>query len=194
MYLEPWDQLPNFRAHDWVPYGGETTLADLACSLVAAADIRDGDVLVGSSLGGMVAGEMAKLRRIPRLYLLGSAIHPTEINRLLAALRPLAQVAPLDWVRLSSGKIPTDLTQMFAHADPVFVRAMVAAIFDWPGTGPISSRILRLHGRFDLVIPPPPAADLLLNAGHLPSMTRAAECVTFITATEAAAAAPGDAP
>ena len=177
--------MPNFRALDWVPYRGDTTLAELAQSMVGATGIRDGDVLVGSSRGGMVAGEIAKLRRIPRLYLLGSAIHPTEVNRLLATLRPLAQYAPLDWVRLSAGKVPTDLTQMFAQSNPSFVRAMIAAIFDWPGIGPIPTKIVRLHGRHDLVIPLPPTADLFLNAVHLPSMTHAPECVAFIASTEA---------
>lgn len=180
MFPAPWTDLPNFRADDWVRYSGEETLADVADSMCKACGIQDGDALVGASLGGMVACEIAKIRKIPSLFLVGSAVHPDEISKVLAALHPLAQVAPIEWLRLSAGSIPLELAQMFASIDAPFVRAMCSAIFKWQGLGATSTKVHRIHGRFDLVIPPPDGADLLLNGGHLISITHAEKCAGYV--------------
>ena len=142
--------------------------------------INDGDVLIGASLGGMVACEITKIRNISRLYLIGSAVRKEEISTLLSALHPLAQIAPLDWLRILAGKLPMELAQMFASAEPAFVRAMCVAIFNWEGLGPSTTKVIRLHGRHDFVIPPPQTVDLLIDGGHLISMSHAAECAAFI--------------
>jgi len=143
-------------------------------------NISDGDVLIGASLGGMVACEITKIRDISRLYLIGSAVRKEEISTLLSALHPLAQIAPLDWLRILAGKLPTELAQMFTSAEPAFVRAMCVAIFNWEGLGPSTTKVIRLHGRHDFVIPPPQTVDLLIDGGHLISMSHAAECAAFI--------------
>lgn len=180
MYPEPWSTLPDFVAHDWPRHQGEMTLADTARSVVERYEIRDGDSLVGSSLGGMVACEIASIRKIHTLYLIGSATDKQEINRLLAVLHPLANLAPLDWLRFSAGKIPLELARMFAGMEASFIRAMCAAVFQWEGLTASPERIFRIHGKLDLVIPPPARADLLLTGGHLISMSHAGECVEFV--------------
>jgi hypothetical protein len=144
--------------------------------------INDGDVMIGASLGGMVACEITKIRKISRLYLIGSAVRKEEISRLLAVLHPLVQVAPVDWLRISAGKIPMELAQMFTSTETPFVRAMCAAIFKWEGLVPNTTKVFRLHGRHDFVIPPPKTVDLLIDGGHLISMTHAEECTEFIRA------------
>jgi pimeloyl-ACP methyl ester carboxylesterase len=184
MYPSPWRMLPEFAAHDWIRHQGEKSLAEVAQSMCIARVIRDGDILIGSSLGGMVACEITKIRRIPRLYLVGSATRKEEVSRVLAALHPLARVAPLDWLRLSAGSIPIELAQMFATMEASFVRAMCSAIFEWEGLGTSATRVFRIHGQRDLVIPPPANADLLLRGGHLISVTHAEDCAQFIRANE----------
>lgn len=180
MYPAPWIRLAGFKAVDWTGVEATRTLPELAAAVVAKYGIRDDDALIGSSLGGMVAGEITKLRRIPRLFLVGSAVHPEEVNPWLAALHPLADLAPMDWLRVSAGKVPGELAAMFSDSDPVFVRAMLAAIFKWQGLGLTQTQVYRLHGRRDLVIPPPAKADLLLDGGHLVAMTHAKECTAFV--------------
>jgi len=182
MYPEPWSTLPDFAAHDWIRHSGEKSLEEVAQSMCKAHDIQDGDILIGASLGGMVSCEIAKIRRIPRLYLVGSALRKEEVNSLLAALHPLAQVAPINLLRFSAGKIPTEFAQMFAGIEPSFVRAMCDAIFEWEGLGSTGTQIRRLHGKNDRVIPAPEQADLLLDGGHLISITHAYPCVDFIRA------------
>lgn len=182
MYPAPWATLPQFVAHDWIRHSGETRLSQVAESMCDAAGIRDGDILVGSSLGGMVACEIAKIRRIPALFLLGSATRKEEISALLAALHPFARVAPIDWLRISAGKVPNEFAQMFAEADSSFMRAMCAAIFEWEGLGASPTKVYRLHGKYDLVIPPPPNPDLLLDGGHVIAVSHAYDCSEFVRA------------
>ncbi|ALC15256.1 alpha/beta hydrolase family protein [Desulfuromonas soudanensis] len=182
MYPEPWPSIQDFVAHDWVRYSGERSLSGIARSMCDFCRINDGDTLIGASLGGMVACEITKIRKISRLYLIGSAVRKEEISRLLAVLHPLAQLAPVDWLRISAGKIPVELAQMFSSAEAPFLRAMCAAIFKWEGLGQSRTTVVRLHGRQDFVIPPPEAVDLLIDGGHLISMTHAAECTEFVKA------------
>ena len=184
MYPSPWETLSDFRAHDWVRHHGEKSLAEVAQSMCTARGIQDGDILIGSSLGGMVACEITKIRTIPRLYLVGSATRKEEVSRLLAALHPLARVAPLDWLRLSAGSIPIELAQMFTTIEASFVRAMCSAIFEWEGLGTTATRVFRIHGRRDLLIPPPEEVHLLLDGGHLISVSHAKDCAEFIGANE----------
>jgi len=180
MYPAPWNRIPGFVAHDWIRHGGQRSLAEVAETMTKSCGIKDGDNLVGSSLGGMVACEITKLRRIRRLYLVGSAIQKEEVNRLLATLSPLAQFAPIEWLRISAARIPTEFSQMFAGLEPPFIRAMCAAIFQWPGAASPQTRVFRLHGKHDLVIPPPAQVDLLVDGGHLISITHPEPCVRFV--------------
>ena len=182
MYGEPWPTLPGFVADDWPPYSGETTLEQIAQSFCEKRGVQDGDILIGSSLGGMVACEITRIRRIPELYLIGSAVHPDEISGLLSSLLPLAQITPFDWLRFSAGSIPGELTQMFAEVDPLFVRAMCQVVFDWKGLTPVATKLFRIHGLRDWVIPPPNNVNLLLDGGQLIAMSHAKECVDFINA------------
>ena len=182
MYPAPWSSLPDFVAHDWLPYSGERSLTEVAVAMCAVRGIHDGDTLVGCSLGGMVACEITKIRRIPTLYLVGSATHKEEVGGLLTILHPLARAAPLDWLKLVAGKIPGEVARMFAGVEPAFIRAMGEAMFVWEGLGATPTKVYRIHGRHDFVIPPPEKVDLLLDGGHLIAMTHAQQCVEFVRA------------
>jgi hypothetical protein len=130
----------------------------------------------------MVACEITKIRRVPVLFLVGSAKRKEEVSGLLAALHPLARIAPLEWARFLAGASPLVSAQMYAGSEASFVRAMCAAVFEWEGLGPSETRVYRIHGKHDLVIPPPDEVDLLLDGGHVVSITHAAECAEFVKA------------
>jgi pimeloyl-ACP methyl ester carboxylesterase len=165
---------------DWPKCEGRESLADVASRLVEEADIGDGDVVAGCSLGGMVAGEIARIRRLDCLVLISSARHKAEINSLLAALHPLIDVLPVEFVQRCAARLPSELSRMFSRSQPEFVRRMCRAIFTWEGSADVPVRGLRIHGRKDRVIAPPANADLWLEAGHLLAITHAAECVGFL--------------
>lgn len=180
MYPEPWDSLSGFQAHDCVMSPEIRSVRQLAEVMIEACRIADGDVLVGASLGGMVAGEVTKLRKIPQLFLVGSATRPDEVNPWLAKLPSLAGILPWERLRASAGKMPGELAAMFAQAEPAFIRNMCQAIFEWEGLGVTATQVFRIHGRKDLLITPPRGADLLLGGGHLIAMTHSPECVAFV--------------
>jgi pimeloyl-ACP methyl ester carboxylesterase len=182
MFTGSWRRLPDTVFVDWPPYDGELTLAEIAGRIVALHDIPDDSVVIGTSLGGMVACEIAKLRSLRRLVLIGSAVQPEEINPLLTALRPLAKFAPVDLLQALSTSVPSELARMFVHANPGFIRAAIHAVFTWNGIDPALPPPLRIHGQHDRVIPPPDHSDLVLDGGHLIAMTHAVECCDFITA------------
>lgn len=185
MYAAPaWHTLPEVHFLDWPEYRGEQAITAIADRVIAEVGINDGDTVIGSSLGGIVGCEIANRIRLHSLVLIGSAQSSAEISALLAALHPLAALAPLEFIRLSAGKLPGELCGMFADSQAGFIRAMCRAIFTWPGLDLTRIRPLRLHGRHDRVIPPPAKTDLLLDAGHLLAMTHASECVECLLARQ----------
>jgi pimeloyl-ACP methyl ester carboxylesterase len=182
MYPPPWQSLPDSRFHDWPAYAGEDSIAAMARRIMTEAGIADGDTLVGSSLGGIVACEIAGLRRLDGLVLVGSGKNQGEISSLLAVLYPLANLAPIELLRRAAGKIPNELAAMFHDSQAEFIRGMCRAIFNWPGLDETRITPLRIHGRYDRVFPLPAGVDLVLEGGHVIAMTHAAECVAFIKA------------
>ena len=144
--------------------------------------IPDGATIVGSSLGGIVACEIARLRALKGLVLIGSAVSPHEISGLLAVLHPLARLTPIEFIQRVSAKVHGELAQMFSHSQAPFIRAACAAVFEWPGLDPSRIKPPRIHGRHDRVIPMPPEVDLSIDGGHLIAMTHAEECVAFLEA------------
>jgi pimeloyl-ACP methyl ester carboxylesterase len=180
MFPEPWSRLPGFKAHDWAMSPEIRSVRELAEVMIETCAIADGDVLVGVSLGGIVAGEITKLRKISQLFLVSSAVAPGEVNPWLAKLPGLVEQRPMEWLRQAAGMIPGELAAMFAQAEPAFIRNMCRAIFEWDGLGEMGTPVFRIHGRTDLLIPAPPEPDLLLGGGHLIAMTHAAECAAFV--------------
>lgn len=180
MYTGSWRSLPECVFLDWPANAQEESIAGIAARIVATAGIPDGATLIGSSLGGIAACEIARLRKIEKLFLVGSARNKEEISAILRILHPLIDLAPLTFIQRVGGKIPGELVEMFRASDARFIRNMCRAIFTWDGLPEDSVPVRRIHGRFDLVIPPPPDVDVLIESGHLIAMTNAAQCVRFI--------------
>jgi pimeloyl-ACP methyl ester carboxylesterase len=137
-------------------------------------------VVVGSSLGGIVGCEIARTVSLKSLVLIGSAKNKAEISGLLTLLHPLARLAPIEFMQISAGKFPSELTRMFNQSQASFIRAMCTAIFDWSGLDESRIKPLRIHGTHDHIIPMPAPVDLSLDGGHLIAMTHADECVRFL--------------
>lgn len=176
MYGPVWREQFPANYHNWPKWQGETTVSEMAQRLIEDHRIENGDVLVGSSLGGMMAGEIARFRRIECVALIGSAVKKEEVSKILAILHPLIDLSPISFIKTLSGKLPRDLAEIFADSDPDMIRAMSKAVFQWEGAEP-SARVFRIHGSRDLVIPPPDQVDLMIKGGHMLAMTHAEECV-----------------
>jgi len=73
---------------NWPEYRGENTYADVARRVIKENDIGADDVVGGSSLGGMVALEIAQLLNPKSTVLLGSAANRKEVQPMLSLLSP----------------------------------------------------------------------------------------------------------
>lgn len=135
---------------------------------------------MGSSLGGMIAGEISKFVPVSDLILIGSAKSKGEVGALLSLLIPLLDLAPLSFIQHLSGMVPAEIARMFAKSDPEFLRAMCRAKFQWDGLGESTVRVFRIHGSKDRVIPLPSNIRLVLDGGHLIAMTHPSECSEFV--------------
>ena len=176
MYGEVWRQAFEGCYHDWPRWRGEEAIKAMARRMISEGGIVEGDTVIGTSLGGIVACEIANLVELDQVVLIGSARRKGEVSQVLAALHPLIDVTPVSWAQFSSGKVPGALAEMFAESDPDFIREMSKAIFRWDGLVN-EVPVFRIHGARDLVIPKPEDANCILDGGHLIAMTHAAECV-----------------
>ena len=180
MYGPLWRQRIAGQYHDWPVWRGEKTIAELAQRVIDEHGVRDGDCVVGTSLGGIVACEIANRCRLQRVVLIGSAASRTEINGMLAWLHPLIDLTPIAFVQACAVGVQSDVAEMFAKSDPNFIRFMTKAIFLWEGMRAATPPV-RIHGTQDLLIPPPADVDYLIDGGHLLTMTHAEECIAVLT-------------
>ena len=173
----------DFEANflDWPEYKGETTYMEVAARIITENDISDGDIVGGSSLGGMVALEIAQILRPRTTVLLGSAINKREVQSALSILSPLAAVTPISLIQFLVGKHKSLIAKMFSNCDSGFIRAMCLHLRSWPGYSGPNENIVRLHGRKDHVIPcPATGAEIIDGAGHLLAMTHPKETGQFL--------------
>ena len=179
MYGEPWRKELDGQFHDWPEWQGEQTVTEITKRIIEEHKVESGDTVIGTSLGGIVACEIANIIDLDRIILVGSARRKEEVNRILSMLHPLIDLAPIAFIQMSSGKLPSDLTEMFTHSDPAFIRNMSKAIFTWEG---LKSKVLvlRIHGTKDLVIPNTKETDHEIDGGHLIVMTHPLECIKAI--------------
>jgi hypothetical protein len=171
----------NVNFVNWPQYQGEKTYSEVAARIITENRIADGDVIGGSSLGGIVSLEIAKQIKPLATILLGSAMNPSEVQGLLRLLSPIAEVTPISLLQLVAGKNGNLVSSMFSKSDSKFIRAMCLYLPSWPGYSGPTDNIYRLHGRKDHVIPcPSVGADVIENAGHLLVMTHVQETAKFL--------------
>ena len=166
---------------NWPLYHGEKTYGDVAERVIRDNSIQNGDVVGGSSLGGMIALEIGKLIQPKALILMGSAVNSEEVQSLLAMLAPLAVITPISVVQLLAGKQKNLVSTMFADADSEFIRAMCSYLPSWLGYSGKMDIVNRLHGKQDHIIHcPAVGATIVENAGHLVAMTHVNETAAFL--------------
>ena len=110
---------------DWPVYRGEKTYSEIAQRVIGEYGVEHGDMVGGSSLGGMVALEIARKKKIAAVVLIGSAVGRTEIQGVLSSLLPIATVMPISFIQVLVGKQDAIAAKMFAEADPAFIKGHV---------------------------------------------------------------------
>ena len=176
----------SFKVHflSWPGYRNESTYREIAERIVEENGINDGDIIGGSSLGGMVALEIATIVNVRAVLLIGSAIGKNEINKLIVRLSALAYITPISLVKMLARKNENIVSQMFSKSNPDFIRSMCMYISSWPGYLGSADKVFRIHGEKDHIIDCPQSrCEIVINAGHLLAMTHAKECSEFIEKT-----------
>jgi len=167
---------------NWPKYRDEKTYSETAKRVIEENNIEDNDIVGGSSLGGMVAVEIARQKRLKAIVLIGSAISPADVQGILSLLAPLTAITPISLIQILIGKHDNIITKMFAEADSDFIRAMCQYLPKWSGVSNTSAPLFRIHGEKDNVIPCPKAGcEIVANAGHLLAITHAKECGEYLS-------------
>ncbi|MGL4399625.1 MAG: alpha/beta fold hydrolase [Luteolibacter sp.] len=132
--------------------------ADYARRLVAENGIRPGDSLIGMSLGGMLACEIARHIFIRKLTLVSSGTDSQHLRPVIRRMRPLSRVVP--WKFIQRAPFPTPLLShtrrralaMLRAADADFLpwACLHAADFHCPVRHP---DLVQIHGDRDPVFP-----------------------------------------
>ncbi len=178
MYGGPWRSLDDVVFVDWPDCNGETTLSEVADRLISTHGIGPSDLIAGSSMGGMVALEVAEKVGIEKVILLGSAKSRDEVHPLLVALSPLAKITPLRFSQVIGGSSSkAGFAGMAIKTDSEFIKNMCVAVANWGGAAVPDDRICRIHGTKDRVIPCPEECHRVEGAGHLLAITHAEACV-----------------
>ena len=181
LFPKPWTDLPGVHPVDWCEWRGETSLGEIAARIIAEQFIGPDDILVGTSLGGMVACEIANRTPVAGIVLVAGATHPREVIAPLRWIHPLIRVVPLRLVQKLVEPRPRLEFRMFAESDAAFIRNAILAIFRWKGLRSDNAvPVLRIHGRHDPVIRCPKDADVILDAGHMVTISHAGECVAAV--------------
>ncbi|RYZ20479.1 MAG: alpha/beta hydrolase [Chitinophagaceae bacterium] len=181
---------------DWIkPVPGET-LHDYSLRFGEAIDATRPFGLIGLSMGGMVATEIAQVKPPVHTVLLSSATSVRQLTgfeRALGSLhlekalpgRLLKQPNPLLYHVLSAEDEATrTLVKNMQHdTDPDHFKWSLRAILDWKNET-LPPRLVRIHGSADRLIPARnvPADHLIEGAGHLAVFTHAAQVSGILAA------------
>lgn len=176
MYQKEWLDHSDFTFLDWPLEFIPKDIIELSVLIADKIDNQT-STIVGSSMGGMVALEIAKIKNIKNVVLIGSALSSKEINNVLKSLSHITDYLPLNLLKKLSGKIPLQLSQMYSEQSSEFIRNMIKSVMNWEST--TTCNLLRIHGKKDHIIKAE-YSDLWIDGGHLLALTHPKECIDAI--------------
>ncbi len=171
---------------NWIPHRDGESLSTYAARFAEHYGIGTADVLIGVSMGGIIAGAIAQKVPPQRLILVSSCSDIRQLSPLIAALSPIGPISPFEVARLlPRGLMPAHrklALAMFEDQDMAFIRWACGAVMGWTGVSRLPGT-LTIHGTADRVFPirRQPQVDVTIQGGgHLMVMDRAAEVESAI--------------
>lgn len=193
---------------DWPPMPAESSLADYARRLAARIDAGKPHALVGVSMGGMVAQEMAAITHPERVVIVSSWKRPEEMPRSLRLLRgthPERILTPKVWehirplARWQMGVERPEEVALFnalvASHSIDQLRIQINACLTWNGPAIPVQDLVHIHGDHDRLMPIDRirGAHRIHGGSHFMVFNRAGEVGDAVKAALRTVPAPGGA-
>jgi pimeloyl-ACP methyl ester carboxylesterase len=190
-------QLTGHRVHylEWPVMQAGSTLQDYACALAAEVDATVPHALVGVSMGGMVAAELARSTRPKRTIIISSWKGPQEMPppiRLLRGTHPERLLTPafvrtslalMRWQMGVETEADRALFDAFLAATPLDqLRVQIAAVMEWEGPPAPVEGLVHIHGSADRLMPIWFVKDVIRveGGGHFMVCDRAGEVARLV--------------
>lgn len=171
----------------WIDPDKKDTLVTYAQKLIDHYHITPGSIVVGNSLGGMLAMEIAKKLALNKTILISSIKTKAEAPKSHKWYRmiPLYKILPAHWfsklgvfVKFAFGKMSAEdqwlFVNMLENTPPHFAMWALGAILHWENQT-IPKNVYHIHGDKDLVFPYQRIKDATIVKGgsHIMILNRA---------------------
>jgi pimeloyl-ACP methyl ester carboxylesterase len=154
------------------------TITEYSKRLSAKVDTSEPFIIVGTSLGGMIAIEMSKFIHPEKIILISSVKHRGELPAWMRAMKHLKMHHFLTGerlIRLSNSNVKPFISMrdtnvarlivdMHNSADPEFVGWAINEVVNWDGGKDYRKDIIHIHGTKDRLFP----HRNIKNAVHIP--------------------------
>lgn len=173
---------------DWLPPARSETLHDYAARLAEQVNDNEEFALVGLSFGGMLASEIAAIKK-PSLLILISSI-PASVDLpgyyRMAGKLGIHKIIPVSFLKSASfikrfftaetAEEKQILREMIRESDPGFIRWALKAIITWKKEDH-PQHLIHIHGSKDELLPVKYThpTHIIEKAGHLMVLRRAEE-------------------
>lgn len=166
---------------DWIDPDKTDTLATYSQKLINHYHIDPKSILIGNSMGGMIAMEIAKIIAVEKVILISSIRNIDEAPAYFGFFKamPLYKLIPEKTLNAMGflikplfGHMQPDDALLFADmlkkSSPVFLKWAMGAVVNWDNKT-ISSPVCQVIGDKDLVFPykKQPAAEVIKGGTHI---------------------------
>jgi len=173
---------------DWIKPNPNESLADYAARMAESIDVTKPFSIIGLSLGGMIAVEIAKIKHPKKLVLISSIATAKQLPpyyRFGGVLR-LHKWVPVQLFKQGSflkrfftAETSADkrlIRSMIRDCDPSFIRWGMNAVLGWENKD-VPQTVVHIHGSADFILPKKFAAPthIVPGAGHLAVLTHSAQ-------------------
>ena len=185
MYGPAFKNVQDVQYLDRPTYNNEKSIKDISLRIINENNIHASDIVGGSSLGGIVAAEIAKNMEVKKIILIGSTLTAENISPILKKLSLLSEIAPINLIKAFVGKASlinkNHLLKIFGNVDNAFIKAMCKAVFEWDGNPVPQCDYSHIHGAKDFIIhPPKTGATIIVDGGHLIPISHEEEVAAFL--------------